>query len=86
MAAARKRQNNFSLDQLGPSDTYLTEDQAEQIHEIVNKIKQSFEDQSSYITNLQKKFKLVLKPKDPTQINKHVNLGASQINQVQSAF
>lgn len=83
MAASRKKQNNFNIEQMGPSNTYLTEDQAEQVHEIVEKINKSLEEQSNYITNLQKKFKLILKPKDIQKVNQHVALNQAAMAEVQ---
>lgn len=56
MAAARRKQQEFDLETLGPEDTYLTQEQYELIKEQVEKINSTLEDQNSKVESL--KFKL----------------------------
>ena len=62
MQAARRKQQEFDLDQLGPEDTYLTEEQFSLIKEQIEKIKLTLDDQETKIQSLKMKlFNLIKK-------------------------
>lgn len=62
MAAARRKQQEFDLDALGPEDTYLTSEQFELIKEQIEKINLTLEDQSTKVESLKMKlFNLIKK-------------------------
>jgi hypothetical protein len=62
MAAARRKQQEFDLDTLGPEDTYLTQEQFELIKEQIDKINLTLEDQSTKVESLKMKlFNLIKK-------------------------
>ena len=55
MHAARRKQQEFDLDQLGPEDTYLTDEQFSLIKEQIEKIKLTLDDQETKISTLKMK-------------------------------
>ena len=62
MHAARRKQQEFDLDQLGPEDTYLTDEQFSLIKEQIEKIKLTLEDQETKVQSLKMKlFNLIKK-------------------------
>ena len=62
MQAARRKQQEFDLDQLGPEDTYLTDEQFSLIKEQIDKIKLTLDDQETKIQSLKMKlFNLIKK-------------------------
>ena len=62
MQAARRKQQEFDLDTLGPEDTYLTDEQFSLIREQIDKIKLTLEDQDTKIQSLKMKlFNLIKK-------------------------
>ena len=65
MNAARRKQNDFDLDKLGPEDSYLTEEQFGMIKDQIDKIQQSLEDEYTKIQSLKIKLNNLLK-KEPT--------------------
>ena len=65
MNAARRKQEEFDLDKLGPEDSYLTEEQFGMIKDQIDKIKVTLEDEHSKIQSLKIKLNNLLK-KNPT--------------------
>lgn len=65
MQAARRKQQEFDLDQLGPEDTYLTEEQFSLIKEQIEKIKLTLDDQETKIHSLKVKLLNLIK-KNPS--------------------
>jgi predicted RNase H-like nuclease (RuvC/YqgF family) len=62
MAAARRKQQEFDLETLGPEDTYLTQEQYELIKEQILKITQTLDDQNTKVESLKMKlFNLIKK-------------------------
>jgi len=61
MQAARRKQQEFDLDQLGPEDTYLTDEQFNLIKEQIEKIKLTLEDQETKIQSLKMKLLNLIK-------------------------
>jgi len=62
MAAARRKQQEFDLDTLGPEDTYLTDEQFSLIKEQIDKIKLTLDDQDTKVESLKMKlFNLIKK-------------------------
>ena len=49
MNAARRKEEEFDLDKLGPEDSYLTEEQFSMIKDQIDKIKQTLEDEYTKI-------------------------------------
>lgn len=49
MNAARRKQEEFDLDKLGPEDSYLTEEQFAMIKDQIEKIKTTLEDEFTKI-------------------------------------
>jgi hypothetical protein len=62
MQAARRKQQEFDLDTLGPEDTYLTDEQFSLIKEQIDKIRMTLDDQGTKVISLKMKlFNLIKK-------------------------
>ncbi len=68
MQAARRKQQEFDLDQLGPEDTYLTDEQFNLIREQIEKITLTLDDQEGKIQSLKMKLFNLIK-KNPSYQN-----------------